>query len=808
MLAYKFVKKHLCKPPQSMKGDYRYAERKYLNMSILCQALLSYVPAIISIFVDINYNSKRAIFLIPFYLTWVIFMYLRWYKTLTVTMMLSGIMVTIHYWMSVDKGIVLFTPFFFLIYSATFVPSRNFLVAGYIFAFSVSYFVIEKRLMDFLQTAPREEIVNVFKKSFTTMLQILSISFCHLLIGRSIQQNVYAKLLALKATVATQNQELQKVNHDLTKALESRESFILSFSHETRNPLNGIIGNLHLLSEVDLNSKKAKEYLQKANICAKILNNILLTILDSRRTGQSAIDIHLKPQTLDMSVFIREVWTLCREIIRSKDVLPILDVSPKIPRWLMFDPERITQVVMNLISNATKFTQKGYIKLSFDWKPDLPRHSQAGADHHSGETPFYTARDVDFDKQVEQKTTTFDFDCFYYPASEEKGQIVISVEDTGCGISEAHQKVIFEKFSQVNENTALKNLGLGLGLWIAKAIINLHGGDIHLRSKERLGSCFTGSIRTTSKLVDPTRKNSGQIESSLSIHKDRSSPLKRERLKALVVEDFPINQNINSEMLKKYGFTDIEIAADGQEGVNMFKEKGPNYFELVTMDLEMPVMKGKEAIKLIRKWESENGISPTKIVVISGNAVEKEVNECLDSRGAICADAFLTKPCSYQILAETITRLEKQKEKEQLITKRKNSHFNDCQISSSRRRLKVLFADDDFFNLDILIAYAQKMNLEYLAAKNGEEAYRIFEEKYESIGLIFLDFNMPLMSGPETCDKIRKKLEELKTKKKCKIFLLSGMNKIDDGIHAKFDGIVHKPLTFEEFEKVVLKNIS
>lgn len=489
MLVYKSVIRCLCKPPASMKGDYRYAERKYLNIAILLQAVLSLAPKILSYFIDINCNAKRAFFVMPMYLLFAVFMYLRSYQLLTASMMASSLLVVVHYWMSVDRGIVLFTPFFFLIFSATFIPSKKFFIFGYFFIVTISYFFIQNRLIEFLQTAPREEIVTVFQKSFTGMLQIFSMSFCHVLIGRILQEKINQKLLALKTTVATQNQELKKVNEDLVKALESRESFILSFSHETRNPLNGILGNLYLLSETDLSSTKGRQYLQKANICAKILNNILLTILDSRRTGLSAIDIKLKPQTVDMVVFIKEIWILCREIIRSKEITPILEVSPQFPRWLVFDSERITQVVMNLVSNAMKFTLKGYIKVSFIWKP----HCEENCPEVEN-TMFFTSYKMRVERECSQDHGVYSHEWFHKTTFEEKGTLFIKVEDTGCGISESNQKIIFEKFSQVHDKSELKSLGLGLGLWIAKAIVKLHEGDLLLSSKEGIGSCFTATI--------------------------------------------------------------------------------------------------------------------------------------------------------------------------------------------------------------------------------------------------------------------------------------------------------------------------
>ena len=247
-------------------------------------------------------------------------------------------------------------------------------------------------------------------------------------------------------------------------------------------------------------------------------------------------------------------------------------------------------------------------------------------------------------------------------------------------------------------------------------------------------------------------------------------------------------------MLKKCGFTHIEIAADGQEGLNIFKKRGPNYFDLVTMDLEMPIMKGKEAMALIRQWEAENKIAPTKIIVISGNAIEKEVNECLDVNGNIRADAFLEKPCGYRALRDTIKRFELGA-KEQLRASRKTSSSLRNEIFSLSEKPKILFADDDSFNRDILTAYAEKMNLEYFAAQDGEEACAIFEKNYEELDVILLDYKMPLMNGVEVCDKIRKKMAMCD--KKCQIYLLSGVARVSDEISRKFDGVVSKPLTFE-----------
>ena len=795
---FKAIVRLLCKPPAHMKGDYTYYERKYINIAILCQIVSTYVPAIISLFIDINYEPIRAIIMTPIYICWVWFLYKRWYGCLTAIVVFTIYYAIIYTWMSADKGMVLFFPFFFLIHAATFFPAKKFLIIGYIFVFSVSFFIIKERFNVYLQTAPREVIVVAFKKSFTTMLQMLSVSFCHLILNRYRQDNVYRNLSSLKATIAAQNEKLEKANVELTKALESRESFILSFSHETRNPLNGIMGNLHLLSEIDLSSPKAKHFLQKANICAKILNNILLTILDSARTGQSAVDIKLQPQTIDMATFIREAWIFCREIIKSKKITPILEVSPGFPRWLVLDPERLMQVVMNLVSNAVKYTQKGFIRVSFHWKPH-----QGEGNSDSSDVCYFTSRDTKLENDFDFENTIYTPRWFYKATSEEKGTVSISVEDTGCGISEEGQQLIFEKFAQVNENIQLKNLGLGLGLWIAKAIANLHEGDIVVRSKEGFGSCFTALITAVSKPLAPEEQTSAFTFTSTQ--ETRSTLTNLTPLRALVVDDAPINQDINAEMLRKYGFSYVETASDGLESLNLFKKRGPNFFALVTMDLEMPVMKGKEAMILMRKWEAENNIPPTKIVVISGNAIDKEINECLDTKGLIRANAFLTKPCAYHTLAAMINKLVTEPNGGSSIIQRNNLPMANTQWAATQKRQTVLFADDDFFNIDIMAEYAQKMNLDFHAARDGEEAYQVFDAHCEDIDLILLDYNMPIMNGPEVGAKIKAKLKSIS--KKCPILLLSGMNKVPEEVAIKFDGIIHKPLTFNKLEKVIMHHL-
>ena len=303
----------------------------------------------------------------------------------------------------------------------------------------------------------------------------------------------------------------------------------------------------------------------------------------------------------------------------------------------------MTQVIFNLVGNAIKFTLRGSIKLYFGWKPE-------GEATAALTTEYETVLDTPYKPMggIQQKDYS---EKLRKVIAEEKGSLIIKVTDTGSGIKKENQNMIFDKFAQVNDKSELKRLGLGLGLWISKMIASFHRGSILLDSKEGIGSCFTVSIPASCvPLVSAARASISphKITSNTSIQPTNGP------LRALVVEDFPINQNINAEMLKKCGFQEIEIASNGKEGVEIFKDRGPNFFDLITMDLEMPVMKGKDAILEIRRFERLMLYSPTKIVIISGNAIEKEIKECTDPVGLIQADRFLAKPCDFKTLVATL----------------------------------------------------------------------------------------------------------------------------------------------------------
>lgn len=628
---------------------------------------------------------------------------------------------------------------------------------------SMQFFVKDK-ILNYLATASKEEIIIAFQQSFKAMMQVLFMMFL-LMIGRQkIRQLSFRKHALIREKNVTQHEALIKVNSDLKKAIEARDTFILSFSHETRNPLNGILGNLQVLLEKEL-APEIKTHVNKAFVCGKILANIITTILDSRISRDHLGNLRSNSVCTNMPKYLEEIWILCHEIIKAKKLTPILDISPCFPRFLKIDPERMTQVILNLINNAAKFTEKGLVRLSLQWideNKDLDER-------------FCTAFDIPFKKGSTNFKQMYSDNWFTLRNLDNSGVLRITIEDTGCGISKESKDLIFQKFAQVNDSMELKRLGLGLGLWITKNIIDLYQGTIELESQERVGSCFVVNIPTVC---------SSQNFSAFSNASLTEVPKIPKTTRALVVEDIPINQEINVRMLKKYGIDEVFVASNGMECVDVVKKRGPNFFNLITMDLEMPVMDGKEAIIRVRDWEATNGFVPHKIVIISGNATESEMDKCLNKSGRIKANAFLTKPCDFNRLCETLQTISVKSLK---IPKKK----------------KILIADDDFFNIDTIVNFAKMMSVEYMTASNGRQAVEAFEKSPSEIGLVLIDYQMPFMNGIEAGNLIKAKAAAFSKNANIPVYLITG-DELVQSPNSSLDGMISKPISFESFQRLVL----
>ena len=785
MKIHKGLVKPLCRPPASMKGNLEYIESKYYNINTVYSMITIHIPSVLSKYLLSGYFALDYLGLVVIQYTVVLsLLKLKAHNALYGFFLLNSFMIYIKFANSKDVLDAFFAPLFGLCHAWARGISKKWLMLYFSFAFLHSWLIVQQKVVLFVQNSSKDEIVRHIQLSFGNMLTTFVAVFSYIFFKVYVQEIIREKWLNLKKKIADQNEALQKTNEQLTKVIEERETFILSFSHETRNPLNGLLGNLHILSDMKL-PEDAQKIVNKTQVCSKILKNIVLTILDSRKSGNSATNINLMITPTKMKNFIEDVSMLCRDLIEGKGLTPMVEITPFFPDTLNIDPERLTQVIINLVSNSIKFTQKGSIKLSFEWIPGDPNtNTNNNSSNHRYENSMYlTACNKKFIKKFGEGNDHYNSKWFLKSTTKTPGTLKFVVSDTGIGISQADLERIFEKFAQAESNNEFKSLGLGLGLWISKAIVQHHKGQIFVDSEEGMGSSFTVTIPTTtgtSLLFERSTQDTSRIQLS-----GISGSVKY--MRALVIEDCAINQAINRAMLNKFGIQEVHIAPNGLEGVKLFKEKGPQYFDILTVDLEMPVMKGKEAIAEIRKWEHEQNLPSTRIVIMSGNAVEREIQECLNPQGKIRADEFLTKPCDYTLFVKKLSGL--------CVERTSSIHFH-------MTRKKILVADDDIFNLDIIKNFAKQLRINCLTAKDGREALRLYEQHAEDIAIVLLDHEMPILNGVEACKEIRRFTNEnfkIKNSPEPLIYLLSGHDR-EKSLEKIFDDCVQKPMTFETFK--------
>lgn len=339
--------------------------------------------------------------------------------------------------------------------------------------------------------------------------------------------NEEAQLAKHNALLATQKAE---------DAVKAKQQFLSNMSHEIRTPMNAIIGFTKVLLKTELNSRQ-KEYLTAIKMSGDALIVLINDILDLAKVDAGKMTFELIPFRPKLS--LSAMLHLFKQKIQEKNLKLVVDYDQQIPDVLLGDPVRLHQIILNLVSNAIKFTNEGFIKVSV----------------------------LQLKENVEAVTLQF------------------SVSDTGIGIEKAKMVQIFENFQQGSSNSSRLYGGTGLGLAIAKKLVVSQGGEIHVESEVNKGSIFLFTLDFLKTDMIPD----AEIEMF-----ELNGEVKK--IKVLVAEDVPLNQLLMKTILEEFGF-ECDIADNGKIAVEKLKV---NDYDVVLMDLQMPEMNGFEATKYIR----------------------------------------------------------------------------------------------------------------------------------------------------------------------------------------------------------------
>ncbi len=412
-------------------------------------------------------------------------------------------------------------------------------------------------------------------------------------------------VLILRRRVRSQMTELQKKNQALAQAVEDakqatrlKSEFLANMSHEIRTPMNAILGMTTLA--IDSSSREEQqEYLTDVMNSAESLLSLLNDILDLSKIEAGRME--LAPTPVSLLSVVEDATRFLSRASHQKGLQLTCACSPEIPAQLMVDQLRLRQVLLNLVGNAIKFTEKGGVAV---------------------------------EAQLE---------------SEDQNSVLVqfAVHDTGPGIPEDKQAIIFESFCQADGSTSRKHGGSGLGLTISMRLVALMGGKIWVMSKTGAGSTFYFTARFAKGVPREPAKHDGS-GTARPPALDSAARAQLGSLDILVAEDNFLNLKLITRLLERWG-QQVTLAGNGRDAVEAFQKK---QFDLVILDIQMPELDGFEAAAAIREMEGKTG-KHTPIVAVTAHALAGKREECL-ARGI---DAFVSKPIAPRELLKTLSSL-------------------------------------------------------------------------------------------------------------------------------------------------------
>ncbi len=404
------------------------------------------------------------------------------------------------------------------------------------------------------------------------------------------------------------NEELEEANVRLESASEAKSKFLANMSHEIRTPINAVLGMDEMILR-ECTDKQILEYANDIDSAGHQLLSLVNDILDFSKIESGKMELH--PTEYEMFSMMNDCYNMIFMRAKRKELVFVVENNPDIPAFLYGDEVRIRQIIMNLLTNAVKYTKDGSVRLKFDYE-------------------------------------TIDDDNI---------NLIISVKDTGIGISEENKKFLFDSFKRLDEKSNRNIEGTGLGLSITKKFTEMMGGSIGVESALYEGSTFT--VTLPQKVADKTavghfddrlnRKN----ELAKQGGEEKKDNTKKEWITApharlLVVDDVKMNLNVVRLLLKNTGIQ-MDLAASGEECLKYTRMKR---YDLILMDHMMPIMDGIEALHRLR--EQGDGLNTeTPVVALTANALVGAQEMYLEEGFA----SYLSKPVKSADLEACLVRM-------------------------------------------------------------------------------------------------------------------------------------------------------
>lgn len=447
--------------------------------------------------------------------------------------------------------------------------------------------------MTMLQSALRIQVVFTVLLLGLVLLALISI----------VRAERSSKMIKIEKETNQKLNKLRVAAEDALKVAESaskaKSTFLSNMSHDIRTPMNAIIGFATLALDDIRDGKKVQDYLSKILSSSKHLLGLINDILDMSRIESGKVI--LEEQETDLVTTLQELQSIMEGQAKERKLKLHVDYSNLRDRYVFCDKTRLNQVMFNLLANAVKFNSEGG-------------------------SIWLTMSQLEPTCEVEDRAI-----------------YEIRVKDTGIGIDKEFIKHIFEPFERERTSTVSKIQGTGLGMAITKNIVDMMGGTIEVESQKGVGTEFI--IRLELRLQAEARV-ANEDGTKQHGHAEGGTEFAGKRL--LLAEDNDLNREIACMLLSKYGFV-IDTAENGQEAVDLVAASAPDYYDLVLMDIQMPVMDGHEATRRIRSLEDKE-LAKVPVVAMTANAFDedrKAAKEC-------GMNGFISKPINMQEVVQAL----------------------------------------------------------------------------------------------------------------------------------------------------------
>ena len=498
-------------------------------------------------------------------------------------------------------------------------------------------------------------------------------------VAKNISENKKAREAILLAKEAAEQSNLLK------------ETFLANMSHEIRTPMNAIIGFTDLLLKKDLKDRE-KEFVRIIKTSGENLLRIINDILDVSKIDSGMMIFEEHP--ISIKEIFGSIHIMLSQKAKEKDLTLNFEYDSKLPDVVLGDPTRLTQIILNLVGNGIKFTKEGGVDV--------------------------------FAKTLSQENEIY--------------VIEFSIKDTGIGIPEDKLQQVFERFKQAESHTTRNYGGTGLGLNIAKQLIELQNGTINIKSTEGIGTVFS--------FILPFKKTN-KIHQNTHQHNIELDVLSLSKLNVLVVEDNSINITFIKSLFSDYNIKS-DIAENGRVAIEKLKN---NQYDIVLMDIEMPEMNGYEATEAIRN-DLKNNIP---IIAMTAHAMSGEKEKCIQ----LGMNDYISKPINTDLLFEKILYETKSKAAERTLVNLKNNVINlDFIIKTMRGKKEVILNIIDIFLREVpkdLLAINKAVNeADYLTIKNHSHKLK------SSVSLMGIIDLKSVLNDMESLSKLEKDLNKIK----------------------------------------------